>query len=1523
MSNPQGKWWARRRGALVVATVAFLLLIVCPASSAQIDYQVFSGRTYSYQVPPPTGGETYEYLWSASEGTSNSYTNRIFVWTPPDVTAPKEVTINVTVNCISCGGCAASSEIKLMVNPRPVGQISLGKLFDGDLNNVRLGDVVSYTINITNTGQTNVTFLPLADNYPNDFLKPVSSNPQWNLDSGSTLSWNNLLNAPLAVGKSIKVSASFRVINITSQPVINLAEAVGAKDDMGDTLPPKEATAAINGIKYVCQKLGPDTGCVGIELPFSAQLDLPSYQWKALDTQGNSVGGFDDPTKADVKWNPPVPGTYEISFNNLVCKQTITVKQCNSSIRINKNCKYKSPVRVGDTVTYIYNITNTGELPLKDVLVTDVPEWGPGCTPKYVSGDDGNNILDPSETWRYECANYRIPDPLDYQRLSIMSAQSATQQERIIQRLMNSRTRLGIMLNKLKQLRSGFNKTLAQKTVRKFEKHGVNYTRYNYTGKLVGETLIETLNQTGAINSSMYIDPISESTLTTVYGNKGQLISDAYNSNRTKEALIIEYNKPARGYMTYTIIDHANGDSIIIIMDSNGNILRKEYRKTPGEQIFKAHLKNVATVTATDPRGATVSDIAAYLLEIERPLPELSITKSAEPDPVQAGKTLTYTVSYRNTGNETAHSVVITENYDKNVTFVYSSPLPDAGSNNVWSLGDLGKGVSGTITINVKVDPSLQNGNLLLNTAGISCAENIKANASVSTAILESIPVLQINKTASKDLIIPGNVFNYTIKYKNIGNINATNVSVDDIIDQNLKFPDFSDINKDITPHPETTTLGNHLHWNSTALNAKVLVPGASGTIEIKVHLPEDTPDSVKWVCNLYRISSNETQSISQGIYKTLCVPVIHSLYIRKKADKSTYRPGELVNYTISYGNTEDIPAYNVNITDILPNVEFVGASPYPSSVQGNNLTWGQNVLGNPLPPHSNRSISLTVRTKERPNIKFDESGSVTGEGYIYDRKMLSTNLQPYSLTNFVTITGEYNPNIDSDIPDSDSDSVTVGVSDPGTEIETVEHGSGYYQQEQHVSYNRSNKSIRLDKKIFAKHTPTSLSLSRNRKLNFNSLWFDRTNAKNYVRNETVSENYLYMDLINKESHFLADPNQTVYKSTGDFYGGKAQIGYTKTKTRTIPGLSKNYVDISEDYHGSFRVGQSLDSYGSGVSYSKSANGNGFVASDKRIGKTQRSFETGSGDYKSDEVIKTGLVYKDSTMTYAPNNLTAGGFKTNYSSKWHEEMRTSNRDIGATISERISSADSIKKETLMQDADMALLAQFNGTAEIKAFQQIGPKKKANVSLDQTFIGNYKLDTTIAINQGPIYIRPHINVTKEVLKQDDYTALFRINLTNDGNKTLGPIYVTDRLPEGLTFIDSSLRPDITGREIRWSLPMLQIGGKQSITLRASIKNTGSQFINLVDVSAQYNGGVVVARAACGFVLDWLPCCLTKSPVIRPHENLLPIENYVGGGWVPPQSFNLSLNLSEYPLDKEIPCSSCLLNIPENGGCSSCP
>jgi uncharacterized repeat protein (TIGR01451 family) len=1502
--------------------VIFLLSLVQPVCLSQNDDKIYSGQVYTYQVPPPPEGLVYRYLWSASDGHSDSYTDRIFIWKAPGVTAPKEVVIRVSVTDMDEGGCHGSNEIKLTV--RPKGKISIKKEFDGDKDNVNLGDALTYTIKITNTGQTNVTYLPLIDDYPNDFLMTESSNPQWDQDSGSALTWNNLLQTPLSPGQSFEVSVAFWAINITDIPVTNLVRVDGAKDETGETLDPIQAESTIAGIKYRFRPLGPSAACLGIKVPFSAFVNLPSYSWAAKDSQGRSVGGFDDPTKPNVNWTPPNEGVFEISFNS-IGKQSITVTKCTPSIKIDKNCIYNSPVHVGDIVTYIYNVTNTGELPLDKVEVADAPDWGPACTPLYVSGDNGDNVLDLSETWRYECS-YKIPDPLDYELLSIMSDRSySAKDEKMIQKLLNSRTRLEIMMSKLQQLQASFNKSLAQNTSDFTLLEGDNYTRYNYSSQIAGGALVELFDQQHVIRSSKYTDPISESTLTTGFNDKGERIFYDFNSTKTKESLKIEYDNPAIGYRTYTIIDHANGDSLIIlVLDSNGTILSKEYRKTPGYEIYekKVWLKNLATVTATDQFGQTVSDMDAFQLEITRPLPGLIIEKKANLEQIQAGETLTYTINYQNPGNETAHSVIVKENYDQNLAFLFSAPMPDIGTDNTWSLGDLTKGESGTITVNAKVRSSVHNGTILKNNVQINCAEKIANSASTNTTVVREL--LEINKTSSESLVSLGDEFFYTITYKNSGKTNIQNVSIDDILDQNLEF----DINEDITPKPSGYhTIGGsaYLHWNSSDLNLTngILKPNGYGTIIIKVEAKASIPENVKWIHNFYRINSNETS----GIYRNLSIPLIRSLYIRKKAEKSSYSPGDLVNYTIYYGNdmncsdengidiSAKTAANNVTIWDILPDVELISVSPAPISRQGQKLIWHFDKI--PCDT-TDDLINIQVRIRERPQIRFDESGSVSGDGYIYERKMLSTNRALDKLTNFAYISGYYDNDGDGDFeyPDNDSDSVTISVGDPGTEIKTVEHGSGHYEQQQLVGYNYSNKSIKLDKQNFASYTPMTFSLPGNRNINFNSLWFDRTNAKNYIRNDMVSENYLYMNLVDKESSFLIDPNQTAYKSTGEFYGGKAQIKYTKMQTRSIPGPSKNDMEIAEDYHGSFKIGQSLDSYGDGISYSKSSKGQGFVASDKRVSDAQRSFEAGSGDYKSDELIKTGVVYKDSTMSYVPNGQTAGSFKINYSSKWHEEMRTSDREIGAAISERISSASDIKKETMMQGSTMALLSEFNGTSEIKAVQSSGPKNET-ARIEQTFTGKYKLDTTISINKGPTYIKPHVNVTKKCLKEDNNTVLFRINVTNDGNKTLGPIYVTDMLPEGLIFINSSLRPEeVADGVVRWSLISLQIGGMQKITIRARLNETATRFVNRVNVSAKYNGGVVSAKASCGFVLDWLPCCLIEKAPATEKERAPP-DKYFGGSWAPPKCMDLGLNLSECSLYKNSQCRSCSLSIPENG------
>ena len=227
------------------------------------------------------------------------------------------------------------------------------------------------------------------------------------------------------------------------------------------------------------------------------------------------------------------------------------------------------------------------------------------------------------------------------------------------------------------------------------------------------------------------------------------------------------------------------------------------------------------------------------------------------------------------------------------------------------------------------------------------------------------------------------------------------------------------------------------------------------------------------------------------------------------------------------------------------------------------------------------------------------------------------------------------------------------------------------------------------------------------------------------------------------------------------------------------------------------------------------------------------------------------------------------------------------------MSEDTRSASYINKDAWMTTSALSFMGEFNGSMDIKAMMR--PQRLEIDQIDQTLVGNYTINTAITGYNVIGYFYPHVNICKKAIRVDENIMLFLINVTNDGNGLLRSLNVTDRLPDGMTFINSSLRPDINGQFVNWTIPALDIGKTLTIKLRTNIENDRYPYRNAVEVTAQYNGHILTASNSTsstpyippyGFVPASLktayPANVSNNSTVKGHW----------GEWNPPAYFNMT-------------------------------
>jgi len=304
--------------------------------------------------------------------------------------------------------------------------------------------------------------------------------------------------------------------------------------------------------------------------------------------------------------------------------------------------------------------------------------------------------------------------------------------------------------------------------------------------------------------------------------------------------------------------------------------------------------------------------------------PELYLVKSDDPDLVEAGAYLTYTLTYSNTGNQVATGVLITDTLDPNVSYVTASLAPAGGLPDApfWSIDEITIGEISQIELTVAVARPLTDCIKLNNVAWLDSVQTVPTSAT-QESIVHSSPVLTITKTDHRDPVPAGETVRYTIVVTNSGNENATHVTVAESYDPNTVF---------VYANPDPDGGSGNRQWTFD-----VLAVDTSRKIDVVVQVSSTLPVGTI-LTNHVTLDSDQTTPVT--ITENTDVTTGSDLVVSKldSPDNDVQAGGELM-YVISYQNYGPAPAEDVVITETYDSlVTFDRASVTPRN--GTNNVW-------------------------------------------------------------------------------------------------------------------------------------------------------------------------------------------------------------------------------------------------------------------------------------------------------------------------------------------------------------------------------------------------------------------------------------------------------------------------------------------------------------------------------------------------------------------------------------------------------
>ncbi|PHG66194.1 DUF7507 domain-containing protein [Bacillus toyonensis] len=393
---------------------------------------------------------------------------------------------------------------------------------------------------------------------------------------------------------------------------------------------------------------------------------------------------------------------------------------------------------------------------------------------------------------------------------------------------------------------------------------------------------------------------------------------------------------------------------------------------------------------------------------------EIVAIKSVDKTFATIGDTISYTITLSNPGNVTSQNIIFTDTLPDGTTFISGTLTNDSGTQQIGNpgngiqIGNINPSGTAIIALNVLVTniPSI---NPISNFSSVQFAHVVDPSqpavtqTNISNAVSTTInsAILTTQKSANKSIISVGDTITYTTTITNTGNTVATNITFTSAIPANTTFIPNSVTINGVQQSGAQPALG---------VNITNIASGETVTVTFQVNVISVPPSGSimgnDTILYSYTVDPNGTPVTTSTSTNIATNPVLDAMITMvKSVDQTLVTLGDTITYTTLLTNTGNTSATNITFTDLIPNgTTFITDSVTIGGITQIGLNPNTGITIGSIAPNSSISIAFQVTATSTPVQNPIANSATASYTFIADPNAPIVSRNVTSNTTFTTI---------------------------------------------------------------------------------------------------------------------------------------------------------------------------------------------------------------------------------------------------------------------------------------------------------------------------------------------------------------------------------------------------------------------------------------------------------------------------------------------------------------------------------------